>query len=143
MNQDQILLTSSDNFPLSEIQRQFGVVDSQIVIGANIFRDVFSSFRDVFGGETKGYKKDLDKLKKAAFQEIKKQAKEFGANAVISLRLDLDEVSGGGKSMFMLNAYGSAVSLKESVFKQEEKRNTINEISVDHIEYFKKRNNLT
>src|SRR5699024_440898 len=84
----------------------------------------------------------LDKLKKAAFEEIKKQAKELGANAVISLRLDLDEVSGGGKSMFMLNAYGSAVSLKESVFKQEENRNTINEISVDDIEYFKKRNRL-
>jgi len=142
MSQDQILLTSSDNIPHSEIEQQFGIVDSQIVIGANIFRDVFSSFRDIFGGETKGYKKDLDKMKKAAFSEIKQQAKEQGANAIISLRLDLDEVSGGGKSMFMLNAYGSAVVLKRSILNQQESDNIIDEISAEDLEFFKRKNRI-
>lgn len=142
MGQDQILLTSSDNIPHSKIERQFGVVDSQIVIGANIFRDVFSSFRDVFGGEAKGYKKDLDKMKKAAFYEIKEKAKDYGANAIISLRLDLDEISGGGKSMFMINAYGSAVKLEESFLAKEEKTSTIEEVSSEDIQYHKERNSI-
>lgn len=118
------------------------MVDSQIVIGANIFRDVFSSFRDIFGGETKGYKKDLHKMKKAAFSEIKEQAKNHGANAIISLRLDLDEVSGGGKSMFMLNAYGSAVKLEESFLAKEKETSTIEEVSFEDIQYYRERNAL-
>lgn len=140
MSRDQILLTSSDNIPHSKIEHQFGVVDSQIVIGANIFRDVFSSFRDIFGGETKGYKKDLDKMKRAAFSEIKAKAKDHGANAIIGLRLDLDEISGGGKSMFMLNAYGSAVKLEKSILATEQEKNTIDEISFEDIQYHKERN---
>lgn len=140
MSKEDILITTSDNFDTTDIQAQYGVVDSQIVVGANLFRDVFSSFRDIFGGETKGYKKDINKMKKAALDSIKEQATDFGANAIISLRLDLDEVSGGGKSMFMLNAYGSAVKLEESAYKQENIDLSPSEISIDDINYYKEKN---
>jgi len=140
MKKEDILITTSDNFTSSEIKAQYGVVDSQIVVGANLFRDVFSSFRDIFGGETKGYKKDINKMKKAALDSIKEQASDYGANAIISLRLDLDEVSGGGKSMFMLNAYGTAVKLEESAYKQEEVDLSPSDISIDDIEFYKQKN---
>jgi len=140
MKKEDILITTSDNFTSSEIKVQYGVVDSQIVVGANIFRDAFSSFRDIFGGETKGYKKDIDKMKKAALDSIKEQAIDYGANAIISLRLDLDEVSGGGKSMFMFNAYGTAVKLEESAYKQEQVDLSPSEISIDDIEFYKQKN---
>ena len=142
MAQENILITTSDNFTSSEIKAQYGVVDSQIVVGANLFRDVFSSFRDVFGGETKGYKKDIDKMKKAALDSIKEQAKDYGANAIISLRLDLDEVSGGGKSMFMLNAYGSAVELSQEAITNQEETTQNKKISIDEIDFFKTRKSL-
>jgi uncharacterized protein YbjQ (UPF0145 family) len=142
MKKEDILITTSDNFTSSEIKAQYGVVDSQIVVGANLFRDVFSSFRDIFGGETKGYKKDINKMKKAALDSIKEQATDFGANAIISLRLDLDEVSGGGKSMFMLNAYGSAVELSENAITNQEQTNLNKKVSLDDIEFFKTRKNL-
>ena len=137
-----ILITTSDNFTSSEITAQYGVVDSQIVVGANLFRDVFSSFRDVFGGETKGYKKDIDKMKKGALDSIREQASDYGANAIISLRLDLDEVSGGGKSMFMLNAYGTAVQLKDSAYKREEKDITPSKIPYEDIDFYKEKNRV-
>ena len=140
MKKENILITTSDNFTSDEIKAQYGVVDSQIVVGANIFRDAFSSFRDIFGGETKGYKKDIDKMKKAALDSIKEQSLEYGANAIISLRLDLDEVSGGGKSMFMMNAYGTAVKLEGSAYKQEEIDLSPSEISIDDIEFYKQKN---
>lgn len=141
MNTD-ILITTSDNFSSSDIEKQLGIVDSQIVVGANIFRDVFAGFRDLFGGETKGYKKDIDKMKKGAFSNIKAQANQRGANAVISVRIDLDEVSGGGKSMFMLNVYGSAVKLEESALESDQVNDTIDEITIEDVKYYKTRNHL-
>lgn len=139
MKQDNFLITSSDNIPYSEIENQFGIVDSQIVVGANIFRDVFAGFRDLFGGETKGYKKDIDRMKNAALMSIKKQAKEKGANAVISLKIDLEELSGGGKSMFMINIYGSAIKLKEEVFDGEMAQTVNSSFPSEEIDYFKRK----
>jgi len=142
MNQDKILVTSSDNIPYSEIEQNYGIVDSQIVVGANLFRDVFAGFRDIFGGETKGYKKDIDKMKNAAISSIKAQAKDKGANAVVSLKIDLDELSGGGKSMFMMNIYGSAVKLKKSALQNDVNTDVIKEFSYEDIKYFKGKNRL-
>lgn len=142
MNEEEILVTASDNIPYSEIEKQFGIVDSQIVVGANIFRDVFASWRDLFGGETKGYKKDIDKMKKAAMQSIREQAIDKGGNAVLALKIDLDELSGGGKSMFMLNIYGTAVKLKESVFESSNHIDKVNELEINEIEFFKERNKI-
>ena len=142
MKQDKFLFTASDNIPFSEIEQHYGIVDSQIVVGANIFRDVFASFRDMFGGETKGYKKDIDKMRKVAFANIREQAKERGANAVISVKIDLDEISGAGKSMFMLNIYGSAVKLKNTTEQNEQDFDTIDEINIEDIQYHKQRNKI-
>ncbi|MFN1836290.1 heavy metal-binding domain-containing protein [Balneola sp. MJW-20] len=50
-------------------------------------------------------------MKVAAMKELERKAKRKGANAVIALKMDLDEVSGGGKSMFMLNVIGTAVKM--------------------------------
>jgi len=107
-----MLFTTSDNFKSNEIEKYFGLIDSHIVIGANLFKDVFASFRDIFGGQTKGYKKEIAKLKKAALDELETKAKKIGANAVIAIKVDLDEISGGAKSMFMYNISGTAIKLK-------------------------------
>jgi len=142
MESNDILITTSDNFSNSEIEEHLGIVDSQIVIGANIFRDVFSGFRDIFGGETKGYKKDIDKMKNAALSNIKNQAREKGANSIISLRIDLDEVSGGGKSMFMINVYGTAVKLSADVRSKNINEDLLSEISLEDLDYYKEKNNI-
>ena len=142
MNQDNILVTSSDNIPFSEIEQQFGVVDSQIVVGANIFRDTFAGIRDIFGGETKGYKKDINKMKAAALSNVKDQAIQKGANAIIALKIDLDELSGGNKSMFMMNIYGSAVKLSETALESSADSEEMPEVVQDDIDYFKKKSNL-
>lgn len=126
-----ILFTTSDNFSKNEIVERFGLIDSTIVVGANIFRDVFASWRDVFGGETKGYRKDLEKMKNAALAELTKKAKNLGANAVISIKVDVDELSGQGKSMFMYNITGSAVLLEHD----EQNTKTSNDVIIDSEEF--------
>lgn len=140
MNQN-ILITTSDNIPYSQIENHLGLVDSQIVVGANLFSDVFAGFRDLFGGEVKGYKKEISKMKLAALSEIKSEAIEKGANAILCLKMDLDEVSGANKSMFMISVYGSAVKLKDSVLKNSTDFK-IDELSSEEINIAKKRNQL-
>jgi len=114
-----MFFSTSDNYDQSHILENYGMVDSTVVIGANIFRDVFASFRDLVGGETKGYKKDLEKLKNAVQVEIALKAEKFGANAIIALKMDMDEISGGGKSMFMYQLVGTAVKLKEGIIPNQ------------------------
>jgi len=105
-NRIQIVTTTS-TIEGWTIEKYLGVVTYQIVIGANIFRDVFSSFRDVFGGIAKAYQKDLANMEEIAIENLKNKASKLGGNLILGLRLDFDEVSGGGKSMFMLSASGT------------------------------------
>jgi uncharacterized protein YbjQ (UPF0145 family) len=108
MNDKIKLVTTTSSIEGWSIENYYGVVTYQLVIGANIFRDVFSSFRDIFGGAAKGYQKDLQNMEEIALDNLKKKASQLGANLILGLRLDFDEVSGGGKSMFMLSASGTA-----------------------------------
>ncbi|HED36771.1 MAG TPA: YbjQ family protein, partial [Ignavibacteria bacterium] len=108
MNKIQIITTTS-TIEGWQIQKYFGLVTHQVVIGANIFRDVFASFTDIFGGSSKGYQKDLKNMEVIAIKNLKEKASKLGANIIIGLRLDFDEISGGSKSMFMVSASGTAV----------------------------------
>ena len=95
------LITTTSTIEGWEIDEYVGIVTHQIVIGANIFRDIF-------GGETKGYQKDLEEMEKLTIKALKNKTSNMNANIISGLRLGFDEVSGGGKSMFMLSASGTA-----------------------------------
>lgn len=103
------IVTTTSSIDGWTIEKYCGVVTHQIVIGANIFRDVFSSFRDIFGGVARGYQRDLQNMEEIAVDNLRNKASKLGGNIILGLRLDFDEVSGGGKSMFMLSASGTAV----------------------------------
>jgi uncharacterized protein YbjQ (UPF0145 family) len=109
MNSKIQIVTTTSTIEGWTIEKYYGVVTYQLVIGANIFRDVFSSFRDIFGGVAKGYQKDLENMEEIAIKNLKNKASQLGGNLILGLRLDFDEVSGGGKSMFMLSASGTSV----------------------------------
>ena len=90
-------------------------VSAHIVAGTNLFSDFFASFSDVFGGRSQTYQKQLSSLYNEAIERIKYAAFELGANCVVGLSIDMDEISGKGKSMFMLTAVGTAVVLEREV----------------------------
>lgn len=132
-----MLILNIETVPSEKVEEYFGIVDTQIVIGVNIFRDIFAGFRDLFGGQTKSYQKELDNLKQIAYDTISKKAKNVGANAVIGVKFDLEELSGQGKSMFMLSMQGTAVKMKEDFFKSKEGQK-FDSLSVDNDELTKK-----
>ena len=129
-----MLILNIETVPSENVEEYFGIVDTQIVIGVNLFRDIFASFRDVFGGQTKSYQKELDKLKKIAYDTITTKAKNVGANAVIGVKTDLEELSGQGKSMFMLSMQGTAVKMDEDFYKKTKQGNKLDGFLINNEE---------
>lgn len=85
-----------------------GVVTSEVIIGANAFKDLLASFRDFWGGRSKTYEKVFAEARANGFQEITAQANAMGANAIVGLRLSY-ETMGENNSMLMVVCNGTAV----------------------------------
>ena len=85
-----------------------GVVTGEAILGANIFRDFFAGVRDIVGGRSGAYEKELRKAREIAFSELEEQAKERGANAVVGVDIDYETV-GKNASMLMVSISGTAV----------------------------------
>lgn len=109
----RVLLSTTDTIQGSEIIKYIDLVFSNVVIGTNVFSDIGASFTDFFGGTSDIYKGKLSKMREIAISEIKTRATNIGANAIIGLRVDFDEISGKGKSMFMISVSGTAVKVKQ------------------------------
>ena len=88
-----------------------GVVTGEAILGANIFRDFFASIRDVVGGRSGAYEKELRKARQIAFKELQEQAEDLGANAVVGIDLDYEPVGKDG-SMLMVTVSGTAVKVR-------------------------------
>lgn len=113
-----IILTTESHSPDLKISERLGIIASECVLGMNVFRDLFAGVSDVFVGQNKSSKKVLEDLKKKALLELKERAFVLGANAVVSVDLNYNELSGGGKSMLFLVASGTAVALDKSQEKK-------------------------
>jgi uncharacterized protein YbjQ (UPF0145 family) len=105
-----MLVTTTPHIPGKEIVETFGMVSGEAILGANIFKDFFAGIRDIVGGRSAAYEKELRKAKEIAVQEMENEAAAMGGNAVISVDLDYEsiQVSRSG-SMLMVSATGTAV----------------------------------
>ena len=92
-----------------QIVKYHGFVTGQAILGANIFKDLFAGIRDIVGGRSAVYEKELRQAKDLAVQEMSEQAQALGANAIIGIDLDYETVGQGG-SMLMVSASGTAVT---------------------------------
>lgn len=104
-----ITLTTAHSLEGYKVTKTLEVITAECVFGMNFLRDFFSSFTDFFGGRSNATQKVLKDARKTALEELRKEAEQLGANAVIGVRLDYSEFSGDGKSMLFLVASGTAV----------------------------------
>ena len=102
-----MLLTTTSTIEGSQIQ-YLGVVSGEAILGANIFKDFFAGIRDIVGGRSGTYERELGAARKIALDELSEAAKRLGANAVVGVDLDY-EVIGPNGSMLMVSASGTAV----------------------------------
>jgi uncharacterized protein YbjQ (UPF0145 family) len=96
-----------------EIVEVLGMVSGEAILGANIFKDMFASVRDIVGGRSAAYEKELRKAKEIAIQEMENEASALGGNAIVGVDLDYESLQiGAGGNMLMVSANGTAVRLK-------------------------------
>ena len=92
------------------VKHYLGVVTGEVIVGANLFRDLFASITDIVGGRSGKYEQVLSRARKEAISEMKREALELGGNAVIGVDIDY-EVLGQNGSMLMVSVSGTAVSV--------------------------------
>jgi uncharacterized protein YbjQ (UPF0145 family) len=92
------------------VREYLGVVTGEVIVGANIFKDLFAGIRDIVGGRSGSYESTLRDARKTAISELVDEARALGADGVIGIDLDY-EVLGQGGSMLMVSASGTAVKL--------------------------------
>lgn len=92
------------------VAQYLGIVTGEVIVGANIFKDLFAGIRDIVGGRAGAYEKTLREAREVAFAELEAGAVQLGANAVVGVDIDY-EVIGKEGSMLMVTVSGTAVRL--------------------------------
>lgn len=121
-----MITTTTSTIPNAEITEIISVVHNRIVLGTNLFSDISAGFSDIFGGNNSAYEKRLAEITYQVIQGLKDGARKIKADALIDLKIDVDEISGGSKSMFMVTAVATAVKLSKSITNDDS-------ISIDEI----------
>ena len=109
---ENIKTTTAFSFAENEIQTELKVISAECVFGMNIFRDFFAGLTDFFGGRSEASQKILRDARETCLYELKREAYEIGADGIIGIDLDYQEISGKGKGMLFLVASGTAVKFK-------------------------------
>ncbi|MEM7633686.1 MAG: heavy metal-binding domain-containing protein [Pseudomonadota bacterium] len=103
-----MLVTTTNTIDGRRISAYRGLVAGEAILGANLFRDLFASIRDIVGGRSGAYEKVLNDARETAIAEMTDKASALGANAVIGVDIDYETVGQNG-SMLMVTAAGTAV----------------------------------
>jgi uncharacterized protein YbjQ (UPF0145 family) len=106
-----MIITTTTAIEGHRITSYYGIVTGQTIMGANIFKDLFASIRDIVGGRAGAYEKVLRDARDEALKELEAEARARGANAIIGVDLDYGAV-GSGESMMMVSASGTAVVIE-------------------------------
>jgi len=106
----EMIVTTTNGIDGRPVQRYCGVVTGEVIVGANLFRDLFASVRDIVGGRSGAYEEVLGRAREEALGEMRQRAAALGGNAVIGVDLDY-EVLGSNGSMLMVSATGTAVQV--------------------------------
>jgi uncharacterized protein YbjQ (UPF0145 family) len=106
-----MLISTTSVIDGRQVSQYLGLVTGEAILGANVFRDMFAAVRDIVGGRSAAYERELRKAKQIAMDEMIAEATALGANGVIGVDLDYETIGQGG-SMLMVSASGTAVVLQ-------------------------------
>ncbi len=106
-----MLVTTTHTVEGYRITAYKGLVAGEAILGANLFRDLFASIRDLVGGRSGAYEKVLNDARETAVKEMADKATNLGANAVIGVDIDYEAVGQNG-SMLIVTAAGTAVVIE-------------------------------
>lgn len=105
-----MIITTTPSVEGRPIREYLGIVTGEVILGANLFKDLFAGIRDIVGGRSGAYEQVLRDARNEAFRELAAEAADRGADAVVGIDIDY-EVVGANGSMLMVSASGTAVKL--------------------------------
>jgi uncharacterized protein YbjQ (UPF0145 family) len=108
-----MLMLTSQMIEGKRISRYHGIVTGDALIGANIYKDIFSGVRDVVGGRTSAYERELARARELAMSSMADAAERLGADAIIGVRLDYHNLGGTMGNTILVSATGTAVSTED------------------------------
>ena len=108
----EAIVLTTETAPNLNITKRIEIVTAECAFGMNMFKDLFAGVRDIVGGRSEAVQQTMRDSRKTVLYELKKEAYEVGANAVVGVDLDYVELSAAG-SMVMLVASGTAVVIEE------------------------------
>ncbi len=107
---DQSMVTTSTGLDGYKVAQNLGVVRGIIVRSRNLFGNIAGGFQTLFGGKISIFTELCEKTREEAFQQMMQHANERGANAIINMRYDANQVIG---SVTEVLAYGTAVIVEK------------------------------
>lgn len=91
--EQEFMITSTNNIEGGNVSKYFGVINNNVVVGTNLFSDIGASLLDIFGGTSSSYQNKLKNIYETSIQNLKVKARNHGANAILGLSIDFDEIS--------------------------------------------------
>lgn len=103
-----MIVTTTPTVEGRPVRDYLGIVTGEVIVGANLFRDIFAAVTDIVGGRSGKYEQVLQRARKEALAEMEEEAARLGGTAVIGVDIDY-EVIGSNGSMLMVSCSGTAV----------------------------------
>jgi len=104
-----MLVSNLEIVPGKRIAKHLGMVQGSTVRAKHVGRDIMAGFKNIVGGELKGYTELLQETRAEATKRMVDQAQAIGANAVLNVRYSTTSIAQGAAEIL---AYGTAVVLE-------------------------------
>ncbi len=105
-----MIVTNIEQVPGKRVARHLGLVNGNTVRAKHVGRDIMAGFKNLVGGELKGYTELLTESRNTALDRMVQEAQALGANAVLNVRFSTSTISQGAAELM---AYGTAVVLED------------------------------
>ncbi|PNU04219.1 heavy metal-binding domain-containing protein [Novosphingobium guangzhouense] len=103
-----MIVTTTPAIEGRPVRDYLGIVTGEVIVGANLVRDLFAAVTDIVGGRSGKYEEVLQRARREALVEMEAEAEKLGGNAVVGVDIDY-EVIGSHGSMLMVSCSGTAV----------------------------------
>lgn len=104
-----MIIVNTETIPGRTIKRVLGLAQGNTIRAKHLGRDIAASFKNLVGGELRGYTELLTEARQQATQRMIDQARELGADAIVNVRFSTAAVTQGAAELY---AYGTAVMLE-------------------------------
>ncbi|MEZ4751724.1 MAG: heavy metal-binding domain-containing protein [Bdellovibrionota bacterium] len=104
-----MILTNLEQVPGKTIVEHYGLVQGSTIRAKHVGRDIMAGFKNIVGGELKGYTELLSESRDEAIKRMVEQAAAAGANAVVNVRFSTASITQGAAEIL---AYGTAVKVQ-------------------------------